>query len=149
MKPSLRGVIEWSILIATGFCGYNLSIIPLGSTMLVTICGVLMFGLGFIIHAISHKYHKKSHSTTDKIERIITRGIYSKIRHPGYLGIILTYIGFSLWWNSALPIIVALLFSALLIMTALKEEELLIRKFGEKYREYMKKVRWRFIPGIC
>ncbi len=41
-----------------------------------------------MIHGISHVHHKGAHSTTDEIEEIVTTGIYSKIRHPGYLGII-------------------------------------------------------------
>jgi len=34
------------------------------------------------------------------------------------------YVGFSLWWSSALSIVVTLLFSALLVLTAIKEEEI-------------------------
>jgi protein-S-isoprenylcysteine O-methyltransferase Ste14 len=29
-----------------------------------------------------------------------------------------------------------------------REEEFLLEQYGEDYREYMKKVRWRIIPGI-
>jgi len=29
-----------------------------------------------------------------------------------------------------------------------KEEKQLIKIFGEQYKEYVKRVRWRFIPGV-
>ncbi len=79
---------------------------------------------------------------------MVTTGIYSKVRHPGYLGVILMYLGASLWFESLVPILIALLFSGLHVLTALKEEEYLLRKFGDDYRRYMERVRWRFIPGL-
>jgi len=104
--------------------------------------------LGFIIHGISHKTHKEAHSKAENIEKIVTEGIYSKIRHPGYLGLILVYLGVALWFGNILPVILSIIFSVLLILTALKEEEYLLRKFGKEYEEYMKQVPWRFIPKV-
>jgi protein-S-isoprenylcysteine O-methyltransferase Ste14 len=42
----------------------------------------------------------------------------------------------------------AVFFSALVVMTAVKEEEYLSNKLGSQYQEYKKKVPWRFIPKI-
>ncbi|UCE16635.1 MAG: hypothetical protein JSV12_03245 [Candidatus Bathyarchaeota archaeon] len=60
---------------------------------------------------------------------------------------ILLFFGASLFFRS----VVALLFSALLtFLTAkvIKEEEHLAKQYGDAYREYMKKVRWKLIPKI-
>jgi len=51
--------------------------------------GISLLILGSIIHGLSHKEHKQAHSKAEDIEKIVTTGIYSKIRHPGYLGLIL------------------------------------------------------------
>jgi len=45
-------------------------------------------------------------------------------------------------------LIPSVIFTLLTILIAIKEEEYLLKKFGEQYREYMQKVRWRFIPKI-
>jgi protein-S-isoprenylcysteine O-methyltransferase Ste14 len=84
----------------------------------------------------------------EHIEKIVTGGIYSKIRHPGYLGLILAYFGIAFWFINMIPVIIALILSALYILTALKEEEYLTKKFGNGYEEYRRLVPWRFIPKI-
>jgi len=101
-----------------------------------------------MIHYISHKYHRQAHESSEKIERIITYRIYSKIRHSGYLGIILNYLDFALWWGSLLPLIIAIFFTIAMVFTALEEEKYLLRKFGRDYEDYMKRVKWRFVPRI-
>jgi len=58
--------------------------------------------LGSIIHGLSHKEHKQAHSKAEDIEKIVTIGIYSKIRHPGYLGLILMYLGVALLFHNIL-----------------------------------------------
>jgi len=112
------------------------------------ISGVILFILGLGVHGLSHKEHKQAHSKAEDIKRIITTGIYSKIRHPGYLGLILMYTGMAFWFYSLIPVIIAIIFTVLHVLTALKEEEYLLRKFEEKYSEYMKRVPWRFIPKV-
>lgn len=47
-----------------------------------------------------------------------------------------------------MPLIVSIIFSVLLILTALKEEEYLLRKFQKEYEKYMRRVPWRFIPKV-
>ncbi len=148
MKPDIRGIIEWAILITLAILSDLLSILMIISNIVIHLIGYTLFGIGLIIHAISHIHHKQAHSKAGEIKYIVTHGIYSKIRHPGYLGIILAYIGFSLWWNSIVPLIIALILSILLVVTALEEEKFLLKKFGRVYEEYMRKVKWRFIPGL-
>jgi len=78
----------------------------------------------------------------------VTTGIYSKIRHPGYLGLILMYLGVAFLFHNILANVVAVILSFLQILTALAEERFLIKKFGEEYKEYMRRVPWGFIPKV-
>ena len=71
-------------------------------------------------------------------------GICLNIRHPGYLGLILVYIGVPFAWGPASLFIPAFLFSYPLYTGAKKEEELLRDKFGKEYEDYMKNVPWMF-----
>jgi protein-S-isoprenylcysteine O-methyltransferase Ste14 len=45
-------------------------------------------------------------------------------------------------------LIPSLIFSALTVLIAIKEERLLLQRLGEQYKEYMQEVPWRFIPKI-
>ena len=77
---------------------------------------------------------------THRTEKIVTRGVYSIIRHPQYLGGLLSHVGISFLlsaWYSLLstPWMVVLIF-----LISKKEEEELIREFGKEYEDYMEKV---------
>ena len=77
---------------------------------------------------------------------IVSTGMYRWVRHPIYLGYLITHAGFVLanptGWNIALLIgaDIALMFRAVC------EEQTLAR--DDAYREYMTRVRWRVIPGV-
>lgn len=108
---------------------------------------VLIVG-GLWLHRLSHSVHKQVHQETEKIEELITTEVYSKIRHPGYLGLILAFIGVPFVWGPVSLFIPAFLFSYQLYTGAKKEEELLKNKFGKEFEDYIKKVPRRFIPRI-
>jgi len=147
MKPSLRGVIEWGLLIICGLYGYSSSFLLLPAS-LSTLLGASLFVVGMVIHGLSHREHRQAHAKAEEVEKLVTTGIYSKIRHPGYLGIILAYLGAALCFQNLLAIVIAVILAALHVLTAIKEEEYLLRRFGEEYRKYMMKVKWRFIPKV-
>jgi len=69
---------------------------------------------------------------------LITRGIYSRIRHPMYLAFILWLIGMPLFYGAGSSLALAVLFIAnVLFWRHLEEMELLVRFSG--YREYRKR----------
>ena len=78
---------------------------------------------------------------------VMERGLYRVVRHPIYLGYLLTHIPFLAahpsGWNAA----VLLMGDAALIIRAFYEEETLGR--DPKYVRYCQTVRWRLLPGIC
>ncbi len=149
MKPFTRGIFEWCILILGGFlANFYFHVLFLPFKVFFTIFGVALYFCGMFIHLLSHKEHKQAHSKVEDIEKIVKTGIYSKVRHPGYLGLILMFFGVAFWFANLVSVVIAIILSILWILTALKEEEYLLRKFGKEYGEYMRKVRWRFIPKI-
>ena len=84
-------------------------------------------------------------SATRKEHKLVTHGIYHYIRHPLYtLGSSL-FISFGMmadnWFIAALGILTFILMA---IRTP-KEEANLIEKFGDEYRDYMKRT-GRFLP---
>jgi len=90
------------------------------------------------------------HKLKDEIYKgvLVTKGVYEYIRHPHYSSIILMMFGASFLLQSLLVILFAISNVVILNEAARKEEDYLIKTHGAKYEEYMKKVRWRFIPLV-
>jgi len=80
-------------------------------------------------------------SETHRAEFIVTDGIYSKTRHPQYLGAVMAHIGMSFFLAAFYALLATALVIVVTYLTARKEEQELIREFGEEYREYKKRVR--------
>jgi protein-S-isoprenylcysteine O-methyltransferase Ste14 len=74
--------------------------------------------------------------------------MFSKIRHPMYSSLILMCLGLAIAWGIVGMLLASFLYSALIVLTAVKEEEFLLRRFGQEYEEYIRKVPWRLIPRI-
>jgi protein-S-isoprenylcysteine O-methyltransferase Ste14 len=79
-------------------------------------------------------------------QELVTSGVYKYVRHPIYSGIALMFIGGELIVQSYLVFAYLLLYYAA-YMQAKWEEALLIKHFGNKYKEYMKRSK-RFIPFV-
>lgn len=147
-NPFYRGMVELSILIGTGICGLvfswkRFSIIPVSN-----IVGGILILVAFAFHCWTEKDHKQAHEHSGNIEKIVVTGVYAKIRHPLYLSLILQNIGISLAFGVLITFIVALLTMIHWIVTALKEEAVLLKTFPNEYAGYKQKVRWRMIPGV-
>lgn len=123
---------EWSVFLSGGpwlYCAIGAVILILVGVYLYA---TIAFGLRF-----SNLTHRG----------IICRGPYRYVRHPAYAAKGLS------WWLVSLPFLQSpgacvrlLLLNAIYVLRALTEERHLSR--DPVYREYMKRVKWRFIPGV-
>lgn len=110
--------------------------------------GIGFFILGFSLHYLAHKVNPHAHYPKEKVEKLITQGIYSKMRHPIYTGYLLMYLGAFFILRSLWTLFPIFVFSTFFYYSALDEEKFLLKKFGAEYFSYMQKVPWRFIPYI-
>lgn len=83
----------------------------------------------------------------EKTTELVTAGVYHYIRHPFYSSLLFLGWGIFLKNVSWLGIILAIINTVLLVITAQKEEKENIEFFGEGYREYMKQTKM-FVPYI-
>ena len=100
------------------------------------ILGGFLILFAFAFHLWAEKDHRQAHEQADNIEKIVNSGVYSKIRHPLYLSLIILNIGIGLSFGVLLTIIMALLTIVHWIATSLKEEAVLLQKFPDAYNQY-------------
>ena len=146
-SPRLRmllDILEMATLIGVGLLFPS----PRISSWWIKIIGIILTSTGIWLHKLSHSIHKQAHLPKEEIKALVTNGIYSKIRHPCYLEIILYYFGLFLLIGSLGMLILISVFMYILYDSIIKEEKYLKKRFGKEYEGYVKRVPWRFIPKL-
>jgi len=82
--------------------------------------------------------------------QLVNTGIYAIVRHPQYTGgIYAIFLTTFLWYPHWLFGVLGVIGIAVIYLGCREEDKLLVEKFGNDYREYMKKVPgMNFITGI-
>ena len=82
-------------------------------------------------------------------ESLVESGIYAFVRHPEFLGHILIIFALVIISQHWISVIVGAILIVLLCLAMIEEEKRNIEKFGDAYRDYMKRVpRINLIAGI-
>ncbi|MGA2748375.1 MAG: isoprenylcysteine carboxylmethyltransferase family protein [Verrucomicrobiota bacterium] len=77
--------------------------------------------------------------------RLVTGGPYSKIRHPMYTALLTWTTSLGVVLANWIPVIFAVLALVIIVARVPREEQMMIERFGNEYREYMKQT-GRFLP---
>ncbi|MEP9379322.1 isoprenylcysteine carboxylmethyltransferase family protein [Aquabacter sp. CN5-332] len=79
--------------------------------------------------------------------RLETTGIYSLIRHPSYLGMIILSAGWALAFRSGVGLLITAAMLIPILARIHAEEAMLSAQFGSAYEAYRART-WRLIPGL-
>ncbi len=115
----------------------------------VSVVGDVLIVLGLLIDFFVFRENSYGASTIQTFEnqKVISTGLYARVRHPMYVGVLVMMIGVPLalgsWWGLA---ILALVIPALI--WRILDEEKLLSKDLPGYREYAQKVRYRLVPYL-
>jgi len=112
--------------------------------------GVLLFALGgalrlWPVFVLGHRF--SGLVAIQKGHRLVTTGIYSRIRNPSYLGLLISSLGWVLAFRSGVGVLLTALLIPPLIARMKAEEKLLQTQFGADYDVYRARTS-RLIPGI-
>ena len=78
---------------------------------------------------------------------LVTSGIYGVIRHPSYLGLLVSSLGWALAFRSGVGVLLTALIIPPLLARIHSEERLLRTQFGAEYDAYCARTS-RLIPGV-
>lgn len=121
-----------------------------GINLVLLIVGLAMVFSGIIIRFIAIGTLGKNFSGLLRIREghtLVTTGIYRWVRHPAYLGAILLFVGIPVAVSSVLGFLAMLLLVVYLLFRIRLEEKMLTSRFGDEYREYVKRSK-RLIPFV-
>ncbi len=104
--------------------------------------GIFISICGLIIWIKGRRDLGGSFQISAKAEKLVTNGIYSKIRHPVYLGGFIVDVGFILYtlYTFVVYYLIAytIILSIIQIIRVRREEGALKKKFGKRYIKYAK-----------
>ena len=115
----------------------------------VSVAGDVLVALGLLINLLVFRENSYGGSTIEVVEgqQVISTGLYARVRHPMYVGVLVMISGVPLaldsWWGLAILALV----TPVLIWRILDEEKFLKHNLPG-YRAYTQKVRYRIVPYL-
>jgi protein-S-isoprenylcysteine O-methyltransferase Ste14 len=134
----------WISSPAFSFAEYPLRIGPL-------ISGIVCFVIGLWLFYRSHADLGANWSITLEVRdrhRLITQGIYRRVRHPMYAALLLYGVAHALVipnWVAGPSNLVA--FAVLFALRVRAEERMMLEQFGDEYTAYVARTN-RLVPGV-
>lgn len=123
------GYFAWGYMVYSDPVKTHLSpwiVAPLGVTI-----GIVGLVLGMLAHRALGSFDDPGH--------LVTTGVFSKMRHPFYVGMSLVYIGFPIAMQSVLTLASAILWITMMFFWKTWEERELVERYGKEYEEYQKR----------
>ncbi len=139
-----------SLVLALAFKTLGLTPIPL-SYLPRQLIAALIFAAGLSLRYVAVKQLGRFFTTDVMIQhehKLITDGLYRRVRHPAYTGLIIAFIGIGL----AMGDFIALALLTVPVTVAFNyriniEENLMMKKFGKQYQDYRQQTK-KLMPWI-
>lgn len=110
--------------------------------LVITIVGITVVGIAFL----QLNWRLSAFPTPKETSSLVTNGVYRLVRHPIYTGIIMAGLGYGLFTEDSLKLVISVILFILFEYKASYEEKLLENKF-ENYKTYKAKT-WKILPFI-
>jgi protein-S-isoprenylcysteine O-methyltransferase Ste14 len=140
--------IAWWIFIPIDV--FRLELLP-SPSLLVSVLGAALsiVGLGITLMTIYQNEFVAPivKDQSDRGQVLVDTGLYGRIRHPMYLGILLWLFGLALWLESTAGAIAVLALFPFFV-ARIRVEERTLREKLQGYADYMNRVPYRLVPFV-
>jgi protein-S-isoprenylcysteine O-methyltransferase Ste14 len=152
-KASIR--ILWITILVSVSAGIFISMTGIGYSpvagRILPKFGIALIALGLVLRWAAILTLRRYFTVDVAIvsdHKIIERGFYNYIRHPSYLGSLISFAGLGLALSNYLSLIMILIPILVAFLYRIRvEEAALIQAFGDDYKKYIARTK-RLIPGI-
>lgn len=142
----LSGVMFISGFIIAGLnYRFNWIILP----NIVTIIASVVFFIAYILYAEVLRENEYLARTIDVEEnqKVVDTGLYGIVRHPMYAVTIVLFLAMPLILGSIISFFIFMIYP-IIIVKRIKNEEVVLEKNLNGYRDYKKRVRYKIIPFV-
>ena len=101
---------------------------------------VVFLPLLFLAGYFAQRAHKIIFHEERKKLMVIQTDVFARLRHPMYFGSLLTYLGFVILSLSVIALVIFVIVVLFYYYLCQYEEQVLLEKLGDEYKEYMNKV---------
>lgn len=112
--------------------------VPIPLIQIIIFVPFVIFGVIYLSKSVTGLTRKVSEAHHP--DRVVTTGVYARVRHPQYLGFLLLHIGFSVLMSGLFALLSTPLVFVMLYFFARKEEVELTNEFGSDYARYKQTV---------
>jgi len=115
------------------------------------IAGLVLMAVGYGISSWAPVVNRFFSGTVrlqpERGQTVVSDGPYRFVRHPGYAGAVLGYLGLPLLLNSAWAFVPAALLTLVIVFRTALEDQMLQSELAG-YAEYARRTPYRLVPGI-
>jgi len=134
-----------------GWSTFRALLVPFNVLVLFQLLGMGLFLVGIAMSTAGHLALKEQYADlwapTKLGDDFVRTGIYSRIRHPIYSGVMIFEVGLVLYFQTWFGLALLIPTFVIIVKEASKEEEFLVKRFGEGYEQYMRQTR-QFLPKL-
>ena len=127
--------------------GAALLVVPQGVRLISDPISLALIVSGSAVSLAAKAFLGRSFGMVAANRGVKDNGIYRFVRHPMYLGYMLSHLGFVLVFFSAANVAIYTVVWACFWLRAKEEEKILLR--DPEYQAYASKVRFRLVPGLA
>ena len=121
--------------------------VPLWGQIVALVGFALSFAFNVWAMVVNDFYSRVVRIQRDRGQYVVTDGPYRYVRHPSYIGSILSWVCAALALGSWLALVPVILIAATFTVRTALEDRALQEELAD-YKEYAQRVRYRLLPGI-